>query len=108
MPGVEIGIACSGVVLGTMVAAAARPPIWIAALIVGVFAIFHGYAHGAELPNAANAMTYAIGFVIATGTLHLSGIAFGLLTRWRLGTLVVRCGGAVVGLIGIGFLLGLI
>jgi urease accessory protein len=108
LPGVEAGIACSGIVLGLMVAAAARPPIWVAAVIVGVFAVFHGHAHGTELPHAANALTYAIGFVTATGLLHLSGIACGLLTRWRAGVLAVRAGGALISLIGLGFLLGLI
>src|SRR5262245_31258117 len=59
LPGVEIGIAVSAVVLGLMVALAARPPIAIAAIIVGAFAIFHGHAHGAELPPGADAMAYS-------------------------------------------------
>jgi urease accessory protein len=108
LPGVETGIALSGVLLGLAVAFAARPPLWIAAAIVGVFAIFHGHAHGTELPAAANAMTYAIGFVIATGLLHLSGIALGLLLRWPWGHVVVRTGGAVIALIGLGFLFDVI
>jgi urease accessory protein len=108
LPGIETGIACSGIVLGCMVATAARPPIWIAAVIVGVFAIFHGYAHGAEMPHVANPLTYAIGFVLATGMLHLAGIAFGLLTRWNAGRIAVRVGGGVIGVIGVGFLLHLI
>ena len=62
LPGTEIGIALSGVLLGLAVAFAARPPLWIAGVIVGVFAIFHGHAHGTELPHAANALTYAVGF----------------------------------------------
>lgn len=106
MPGVETGIALSGVILGAMVALAARPPLWVAAVIVGIFAIFHGYAHGAELPEAANAMTFAIGFVISTGLLHLGGIAFGLLTKWPLGRIGVRAGGVAIMLTGFGFLFG--
>ena len=108
LPGIETGIACSGAVLGCMVATGARPPIWIAAVIVGVFAVFHGYAHGVEMPHVANPLTYAIGFVLATGMLHLAGIAFGLLTRWNSGRIAVRLGGGVICVIGFGFLLRLI
>jgi urease accessory protein len=108
IPGVETGIALSSVILGIAVAFATRPPLWIAALIVGTFAIFHGHAHGAEMPKAANAMTYAVGFVIATGLLHLSGIAFGLLVRWSWGVKLVRLGGAAIALVGLGFLFNFI
>lgn len=104
LPGVEIGIALSSVILGIMVASGAHPPPWVAALIVGTFAIFHGHAHGAEMPKAANATTYAVGFVIATGLLHLSGIAFGLLVRWSWGKQLVRLVGGAIALIGFGFL----
>jgi urease accessory protein len=106
MPAVEIGIATSAIVLGAMVALAARPPIWIAAIIVAVFAIFHGYAHGAELPGSANPLAYSVGFVIATGMLHLFGIAFGLLVKWPAGKLAVRVSGGVIALVGAGFLTG--
>ncbi len=106
LPAVETGIASSAIVLGAMVALAARPPIWVAAIIVAVFAIFHGYAHGAELPGSANPLAYSVGFVIATGMLHLSGIAFGLLVKWPAGKLAVRMGGGVIALVGVGFLTG--
>jgi urease accessory protein len=59
LPGAEVAIAISAVVLGLMVALAVRLPIWTAAAVVGVFAIFHGYTHGAELPAGANAVAYA-------------------------------------------------
>ena len=108
LPAVETGIATSAVILGLMVALAARPPLWVAALIVAVFAIFHGYAHGAELPEAANPLAYSLGFVIATGLLHLSGIAFGLLARWPAGRLAVRTGGGLIALAGVGFLTGVV
>ncbi len=108
LPGVETGIALSGILLGLAVALAAKPPLWVAGVIVGFFAIFHGHAHGAEMPNAANAMTYAVGFVIATGLLHLSGIAFGLLVRWPWGRIVVRTGGAAIACVGFGFLFGVL
>lgn len=108
IPAVETGIAVSAVVLGAMVALAARPPIWFAAVIVGAFAIFHGHAHGTELPGAANALAYSIGFVISTGLLHLSGIVFGLLTRWPAGKVAVRAGGGLIALAGVGFLTGVV
>ena len=104
IPGVETGIAVSGVVLGLMVAGAVKPPLWVAAVIVGVFAIFHGVAHGRELPQAANPVTYAVGFVISTGLLHLSGITLGLLTRWPWGRITVRITGVAIAAVGFGFL----
>jgi len=82
-----------------------RPPLWIAALVVATFAIFHGYAHGLELPRAANPLAYGAGFVIATGLLHLCGILIGTLTRWPVGESVVRGCGAAVGCVGCYFLL---
>jgi urease accessory protein len=101
LPATEIGIAVSTIVLGLMVALAARPPLWIAAVLVGAFAIFHGYAHGKELPDGANAVAFSAGVVIATGLLHLTGIAFGLLARWPAGRLAVRAAGCVIALIGV-------
>lgn len=108
LPFVEIGIAASAIVLGLMVLSAARPPLWIAGVLVAVFAIFHGHAHGAELPDASNPLSYAIGFVLATGLMHLVGIAFGMLTRTPRGTLAVRCAGAVISAAGCYFLAGAI
>jgi urease accessory protein len=106
LPAVETGIASSAIVLGLMVALAARPPLWIAAVLVGAFAMFHGYAHGKELPDGANAVAFSAGFVIATGLLHLTGIAFGLLTRWPAGRLAVRGAGGVIALVGLAYLGG--
>ena len=108
VPAVETGIALSAVVLGLMIVFAAKPPIWVSALLVGVFAVFHGYAHGTELPGAANPFVYAAGFVIATGMLHLIGIAFGLLVRWPLGRIAVRSAGGLISLAGIAFLTGIV
>jgi urease accessory protein len=107
VPAVETGIALSAVVLGLMIVFAARPPIWVAAVIVGAFAIFHGYAHGTELPATANAFAYAVGFVIATGFLHMLGIAFGLLAKWPAGRVAVRGAGGLISLAGIAFLTGI-
>ncbi|RMH15861.1 MAG: Ni/Fe hydrogenase [Gammaproteobacteria bacterium] len=104
LPGIEIGIALSGIALGCMVAFTIKPPLWVAGVLVGAFAIFHGYAHGTELPSAANALTFSVGFVLSTGLLHLSGIALGLLYRRSWGRYVVRVTGGVIVLIGCGFL----
>ena len=104
LPGVEIGIALSAIVLGAMVALAARPPLWVAAVVVGVFAIFHGHAHGTELPQAASPLAYSLGFVIATGLLHASGIALSLVTRWTHGSKLVRACGGVIAALGLMFL----
>ena len=107
LPGTEIGIAVSAVMLGLAVVLALRPPLWMAAVLVGVFAIFHGHAHGAELPPGADALAYSLGFVVATGMLHLAGIAFGLLARWPAGRLAVRGAGGVIALAGLVFLVRL-
>jgi urease accessory protein len=104
VPGVEIGIALSAIVLGGMIALAARPPLVIAAFIVGAFAIFHGHAHGAELPPGTDAVAFSVGFVMATGLLHLAGVAFGLLTRWPVGRMGVRVAGVGIALVGAVFL----
>jgi urease accessory protein len=104
LPGVEIGIALSAIVLGLMVLLAAKPPLAVAAVLVGAFAVFHGYAHGAELPPGADAVAYSVGFVLATGFLHLTGIAFGLLARWPAGRIAVRTAGAVIAMAGVAFL----
>ena len=104
LPGVEFGIAISALALGAMVALEAKPPLWVAAVLVGGFAIFHGHAHGAELPPAADAVAYSAGFVIATGLLHLAGIAFGLLARWPAGKIAVRGAGVAIAAAGAIFL----
>jgi urease accessory protein len=91
-----------------MVAFAARPPLWVAAVLVGAFAIFHGHAHGTELPGAANPLAYSMGFVVSTGLLHLLGIAFGLLVRWPAGKLAIQASGAVIAFLGVGFLTGMV
>jgi len=104
LPGVEIGIALSAVLLGGAVAFAARPALWLAALLVGAFAVFHGHAHGTELPGAADPVAYSLGFVVATGLLHLAGIALGETVRWPQGRAVVRVTGALIAGAGVFFL----
>lgn len=104
IPGIEIGIALSALVLGCMIAFAARPPLWVAAVLVGIFAIFHGYAHGAELPDTANAIAFAAGFVVATGTLHAFGILIGVANNWRAGGQILRGIGGGIAACGLYFL----
>jgi urease accessory protein len=106
LPGTEIGIALSAIGLGAMVATEARPPLWVAAVLVGFFAIFHGHAHGTELPPDESGVLYSMGFVIATGLLHLTGIAIGLIHRWQSGQMILRLGGAGVAAAGGWFLAG--
>jgi urease accessory protein len=107
LPAVEAGIALSGVILGLLVAFGARAPLWAAAALVGSFAIFHGHAHGTELPDAASPYAYAVGFVVATGLLHLSGIAFGALGKRPWGGYAVRAAGLVIAAVGAAYLTGL-
>lgn len=104
LPGVEIGIALSALALGIAVAAEARPPLWASALLVAVFAVFHGHAHGTELPEGQSGLAYSLGFVVATGLLHAAGIAIGLVHRWSAGRAALRVLGALVA-IGGGFFL---
>lgn len=104
LPGVEVGIAASAVLLGAMVATESRPPLALAAALVAFFAVFHGHAHGTELPAGQSGLLYSFGFVVATGCLHAVGIALGLLHRWRSGRVALRGAGAAVGLAGLVFL----
>jgi urease accessory protein len=104
LPGAEIGIAISAIVLGLMVALAVRAPLAVAVAAVSAFAIFHGHAHGAELPPGADAIAFSAGFVMATGLLHVCGIGLGLATRWPAGRVAVRIAGAAIAGAGVIFL----
>jgi urease accessory protein len=104
LPGVEIGIALSAVLLGSVVARESRPSLGVAVLLVAFFAVFHGHAHGTELPMGQSGLTYSIGFVMATGCLHGVGIAIGLIHRWRAGRTLLRAAGAIVAVAGVAFL----
>lgn len=104
LPGVEIGIALSAILLGTMVVGEFRPKMIVAALMVGFFAIFHGHAHGTELPAGQSGMLYSMGFVVATGCLHGIGIALGLIHHWPAGKLALRSAGAFIAVMGMTFL----
>ena len=105
LPYVELGIALSVVVLGLLVALRWNFPVAGAMAIAGVFAVFHGYAHGTELPENASGLAYGIGFMIATAVLHLAGIAIGLGFASRgtgsLGRRLVQTGGGAIALAGV-------
>ena len=102
LPAVETGIAASAVVLGLLITLALRVPTALAVAIVAAFAVFHGYAHGQELPEATSPISYGIGFVISTGLLHAAGIVIGLLDGWKpAGPRLVRGCGGIVALVGL-------
>jgi urease accessory protein len=101
---VEYGIALSGIVLGLMVLGSFRPKLYWAAIIVGFFGLCHGYAHGHELPMGESGLYYSMGFVLATGLLHLTGICIGLVHRWPIGRQVIRVCGAGIMLGGFYFM----
>ena len=104
LPGVEVGIAVSAIVLGIMVCLEMRPALWFSLAIVAFFAIFHGHAHGTELPQGQSGILYSMGFVMATGCLHGVGILIGLIHRWEAGRLVLRGAGAAVFAAGLFYL----
>lgn len=103
IPSTELGVAASVLVLGLCIALAIRAPTWVACPIVAAFAVFHGYAHGVELPSAADPLGYSVGFVLATGILHVCGIGIGLLNERPQGVAATRCMGAVVAAVGVWF-----
>ncbi len=108
LPPVELGIAISVLALGLMILFAIRAPVGVAVAIVGLFALFHGYAHGAELPSAADPIGYSAGFVLCTGLLHVVGISLGLARGLPGGTVALRAAGGLIALCGAGFLFGVV
>ena len=101
LPLVEPGILLSLMVLGALVATGTQLPLGVSMAIVCLFAIVHGYAHGAEIPSAASGVTYAAGFVLATVCLHAIGVGFGVLMQRVNSAQVVRVAGAAIGLCGV-------
>ena len=111
VPAVELGIALSIVVLGGMVAFGARAPMAVLLALVGGFAVFHGYAHGAEMPEGAGGLAYGLGFLVATAFLHLAGLAAGAAVGRigeRTSPIAVRAVGGIVALAGVGVLTGVL
>ena len=106
LPYVETGIALSVLVLGLVLALGAVPPVAGAMALVGAFAVFHGFSHGAEMPGAASGVAYGLGFLAATAFLHAAGLGLGLAAR-RLDTRpALRVAGAALAAAGLGLLAG--
>jgi urease accessory protein len=106
VPFVEFAIALSVVVLGGAVALGLRLPVAAAAAVAGFFALFHGYAHGTEMPADATGLAYGLGFVAATTVLHLAGLGLGAGLARRIGDAAVRALGGLAALAGLGLLAG--
>lgn len=102
LPAVEAMITASVIVLGLVVAVNLRLPVAPAAALVGVFAIFHGLSHGAEMPAMAQPLAYGAGFVLATATLHLAGIGLGFGLQRVSPRLATRAAGALTACVGVG------
>jgi urease accessory protein len=106
LPLIETGIAGSVAVLGLLIAFAVRLPTWASASLVALFAMFHGYAHGLELPQGSSFGFYGVGFIAATALLHLIGLATGLIAQSRLIGNAVRVLGAGMAVTGVYLLAG--
>ena len=104
MPGAEAGIAISVLVLGGLVASMTRFTPSLSMAVVAFFALFHGYAHGHEMPAAASALPFSLGFVLATALLHGAGIAAGL--GFQNQPRVVRWAGAAIAASSVCFMAG--
>jgi urease accessory protein len=107
VPGIESGIAASVLILGLLIAARARPPLALSIALVALFAVFHGHAHGTELPQAASPVLYGLGFVAATAVLHLIGLGIGRAMRLPAGVTALRVGGGAIAAAGLALFVGL-
>jgi urease accessory protein len=110
MPFVEIGIALSVILLGAGVAFGIKPPVAVAVAAVGLFAVFHGHAHGTEMPLDVSGAAYAAGFMAATALLHAIGIGLGFTVGMasQIYTIsIYRLAGGVASVVGLGLLTGL-
>lgn len=106
LPGVEAGIAASLLVMGLLVATWARLPAAASVALVGVFALFHGSAHGTEMPFAVAPLLYGFGFLVSTAILHLAGIGLGRLVQRARAEWLLRGAGVMTGGFGAWLLLG--
>jgi len=103
LPGVRPGIALSVIAFGVIIMNEAEPELWIAAAIVGLFAIFHGYAHGTDSPPSGDELFFSLGFAITTGALLAIGLGIGVIDLWSPLQIVLDAG-IVVTLAGVAFL----
>lgn len=101
LPLVETGIAGSVLILGVLVALASRWPLTASMALVGVFALFHGYAHGAEMATGSSALWYSLGFMLATALLHGVGMGMGWMARRGAPAQWLRLGGAAIAASGL-------
>jgi urease accessory protein len=101
LPFVEQGIVLSVLLLGVLITAAIRLPLWLGSSMVALFALWHGHAHGAEMPENASGVGYALGFMLATASLHVAGIGFGLGMQRLAREQSIRAAGASIVLCGI-------
>jgi urease accessory protein len=108
LSGIELGIAGSVALLGLFISFAVNMPVWAGSLLISLFAIAHGYAHGVELPQDASALQYGAGFIAATAMLHLFGLIMGLVVRGRKAEKGVRFVGSGIAVAGVYLLAGLI
>jgi len=105
---IELGISFSVLILGIAIAADRKLPVLVAMVAVGVFAVFHGYAHGAEMPTVANALRYALGFMTGTALLHIAGLVVGDISQhYARGKILLRVAGVAIAGAGTWFLVGL-
>jgi urease accessory protein len=109
LPFVQPAIGSSIVVLGLLVALAVRAPLWLGAVIAGLFAFFHGHAHGTEAATAgAGLIAFAGGFSLATAALHAVGLGAGLLIARSAGEPVLRATGGLVAVSGLALMAGVV
>jgi urease accessory protein len=106
---IELGIAASLVLLGLIIAAERKLHILLAMAGVGFFAIFHGYAHGAEMPTTAEPVLYAAGFLTGTALIHIAGVVIGDVAKhYQRGKVALRVGGGLIAMVGILFITGVL
>lgn len=104
LPFVEAGIVGSVIVLGAVIAVGRRLPVGLAMALVGLLAVFHGHAHGTEMPATASGIEYGIGFVMATAMLHALGVGLGIGAERladRVGPVAVRASGGAIAAAGV-------
>jgi urease accessory protein len=105
----ELGIAASLVILGSIIAAERKLPVLLAMAGVGFFAVFHGYAHGAEMPQTAEPVAYAFGFLTGTALIHIAGLVIGDIAKhYQLGPAMLRVGGCLIAIAGVLFIFGVL
>ena len=107
--GVETGIAVSVLILGLVILSNQSLPISLVMVAVGLFAIFHGYAHGVEMPEIAQPFQYALGFLTGTAVIHITGVLIGDIPgHYKYGPVILRTLGGVVAVFGVLFLVGIL